>query len=94
MSVSRNFVYNVAYQILLLALPLVTAPYVSRMLGAASLELQKEYGMVNIENCMINVLRKIKRLVIHAQRRAMMHFNSTDTNIRAIVANSVGNHAA
>lgn len=32
-SVQKNFLYNVAYQILLVLLPLVTAPYISRMLG-------------------------------------------------------------
>ena len=33
MSVKRNFIYNVAYQVLALILPLVTAPYLSRVLG-------------------------------------------------------------
>lgn len=33
-SVKRNFVYNVAYQILVILLPLITAPYISRTLGA------------------------------------------------------------
>lgn len=33
-SVKRNYIYNVAYQILVLVTPLVTTPYVSRVLGA------------------------------------------------------------
>lgn len=33
-SVKRNFVYNVSYQILVILLPLITAPYISRTLGA------------------------------------------------------------
>lgn len=33
MSIKRNFLYNVAYQLLTIALPLVTAPYLSRVLG-------------------------------------------------------------
>lgn len=37
MSVKKNFLYNVAYQILVLILPLVTAPYLSRVLGAEGL---------------------------------------------------------
>ena len=37
MSVKKNFLYNVAYQVLVLALPLVTAPYLSRVLGANGL---------------------------------------------------------
>ena len=37
MSVRKNFAYNVAYQVLALVLPLVTAPYLSRVLGADGL---------------------------------------------------------
>lgn len=33
-SVKKNFLYNVVYQLLLIALPLVTTPYISRVLGA------------------------------------------------------------
>lgn len=36
-SIRKNFIYNLAYQILALALPLITAPYVSRVLGANNL---------------------------------------------------------
>lgn len=37
MSVKKNFLYNVAYQVLTLVLPLVTAPYLSRVLGSEGL---------------------------------------------------------
>ena len=33
-SIQKNFIYNVLYQILLVILPLITAPYISRTLGA------------------------------------------------------------
>ena len=33
-SVKKNFMYNTAYQILILIIPLVTAPYLSRVIGA------------------------------------------------------------
>lgn len=33
-SIQKNFIYNVLYQILLVILPLITAPYISRKLGA------------------------------------------------------------
>lgn len=36
-SVAANFVYNVAYQVLCLIMPLVTSPYLSRVLGAEQL---------------------------------------------------------
>ena len=33
-SVKRNYIYNVAYQLLTIVTPLITTPYVSRKLGA------------------------------------------------------------
>lgn len=36
-SLKKNLAYNVAYQILIIILPLITAPYVSRVLGADGL---------------------------------------------------------
>ena len=36
-SVTRNYIYNLIYQLLILVLPLITAPYVSRRLGAENL---------------------------------------------------------
>lgn len=33
-SVSKNYIYNLTYQILLIVLPIITTPYVSRALGA------------------------------------------------------------
>ena len=36
-SVKKNYLYNVTYQILLIILPLLTAPYISRVLGAESI---------------------------------------------------------
>lgn len=34
MSVKKNLIYNIVYQILLLLLPLITTPYISRVIGA------------------------------------------------------------
>lgn len=36
-SVKKNFIYNIAYQVLLLLLPLITAPYLSRVVGPSGL---------------------------------------------------------
>ena len=33
-SVKKNFIYNTTYQILILIIPLITAPYLSRVIGA------------------------------------------------------------
>ena len=35
--VKKNFIYNTAYQILVILLPLVTTPYISRTLGATGI---------------------------------------------------------
>ena len=34
-SIRKNFIYNVVYQVLLILLPLITMPYISRVLGTA-----------------------------------------------------------
>ena len=34
MSIVKNFLYNVSYQLLTILLPLITVPYVSKILGA------------------------------------------------------------
>ncbi len=36
-SITKNYVYNLLYQVLTLILPLVTAPYISRVLGAENI---------------------------------------------------------
>lgn len=36
-SITKNYMYNLIYQILILALPLITTPYVSRVLGAENI---------------------------------------------------------
>lgn len=59
-SLKKNLAYNVAYQILVIILPLITAPYVSRVLGADGLGTYSYifsivtyfglFGMLGIEN--------------------------------------------
>ena len=36
-SITKNYIYNLLYQITLLVLPLVTTPYISRVLGAENI---------------------------------------------------------
>ena len=36
-SVAKNYIYNLMYQILMLILPLITTPYISRVLGAENI---------------------------------------------------------
>ncbi|MGK4016867.1 oligosaccharide flippase family protein [Weissella paramesenteroides] len=48
-SVKLNFVYNTAYQLLVILTPLVTAPYIARVFGAMV------YGNVSYSNSVLNV---------------------------------------
>ena len=36
-SVTKNYMYNLIYQVLVLILPLITTPYISRVLGAENI---------------------------------------------------------
>lgn len=46
--VKKNFIYNIIYQILILLIPLITIPYVSRVLGANGLGIYSyTYSIVN-----------------------------------------------
>lgn len=47
-SLKTNFIYNILYQFLVIALPLITAPYLSRVLGAAKIgEYSYTYSIAN-----------------------------------------------
>ena len=36
-SVKKNYIYNLTYQILVMIVPLITTPYLSRVLGAEAI---------------------------------------------------------
>ena len=36
-SIAKNYIYNLTYEILILILPLITTPYISRVLGAENI---------------------------------------------------------
>ena len=36
-SVAKNYIYNLCYQILIIVLPIITTPYISRVLGAENI---------------------------------------------------------
>ena len=36
-SITKNYIYNLSYQILVLILPIITTPYISRILGAENI---------------------------------------------------------
>ena len=45
--IKKNFIYNLAYQILVVLLPLITTPYVSRVLGSEGVGI---FGFTNSVN--------------------------------------------
>ena len=48
MSVKKNFIYNLSYQILIMILPLITTPYISRVIGADGIGIQSyTYSIAN-----------------------------------------------
>lgn len=57
---AKNYLYNVAYQILVLLAPIVTAPYLSRVLGADNL------GIYSYVNSSGNIITTISLLGIYA----------------------------
>lgn len=58
--IARNFFYNVAYQILVLVTPIVTAPYLTRVLGAENL------GIYSYISSSGNIISTISLLGIYA----------------------------
>ena len=46
-SVKKNYIYNVMYQIMALLTPLITTPYISRVLGAEGIGIYSFTGNVN-----------------------------------------------
>ena len=59
-NIVRNYLYTAAYQILILIAPIVTAPYLARVLGADNLGI---YGYVNSSG---NIITTISLLGIYA----------------------------
>lgn len=48
MSVKKNFIYNFSYQILIMILPLITTPYIARVIGAEGVGIQAyTYSIAN-----------------------------------------------
>ena len=48
MSVKKNFIYNFSYQILIMILPIVTTPYIARVIGPEGVGVQSyTYSVAN-----------------------------------------------
>lgn len=75
-SITKNFIYNVAYQLMLIILPLITTPYISRVLGSEGIGvyaytytianyfmLVAMLGVKNYGNRSVAVVRENKKLL-------------------------------
>jgi O-antigen/teichoic acid export membrane protein len=58
--IKRNYIYNLAYQLLVLLAPLITAPYLARVLGASNL------GIYSYVNSSGSIIATISLLGIYA----------------------------
>ena len=58
--IAKNYLYNAAYQILVLIAPIITAPYLARVLGASNL------GIYSYVNSSGNIITSISLLGIYA----------------------------
>lgn len=83
-SIKRNYVYNMGYQILLLITPLITTPYVSRVLGADGI------GTVSYAESVVSYFSLFATMGIttHGQREVSYVQNSRE-NRNAVFWNSV-----
>ena len=57
---AKNYIYNVAYQILIILTPIITAPYLTRVLGASNL------GIYSYVNSVGSIVTTVSLLGIYA----------------------------
>lgn len=78
-SIAKNYFYNIGYQILILILPLITTPYVSRILGPDGVG---RYGLTNSISQYF-VLFGCVGLNLYGQREIAYH--QTDTEKKSVI---------
>ena len=77
-SIKKNYIYNTLYQILTLITPLITTPYISRVLGANGL------GIYSYTNSIVTYFTLFAALgtVSYGQREIAMHRDSPEDSSR------------
>lgn len=77
-SIKKNYIYNTLYQILTLITPLITTPYISRVLGANGL------GIYSYANSIVTYFTLFAALgtVSYGQREIAMHRDSPEDSSR------------
>ena len=78
-SVKKNFIYNSAFQVLVLIVPFVTTPYVSRILGADNI------GKYSYASAMVTYFTLLAALgsTIYGQRKIAYYRDDKETMSRA-----------
>ena len=71
----KNFIYNIIYQMLLIALPLVTAPYVSRVLGVSGVGTYSYIYSIAYYFCLFGMLG----ISNHGNRSIALKKNDSDS---------------
>ena len=75
--ITKNYFYNLAYQLLTILTPIITAPYLSRVLGADNLGI---YGYVNSSGNVITTLALLGIYAYGNRQTAYVRDNKDDLN--------------
>ena len=78
-SVSRNYIYNLAYEVLTVLVPLVTTPYVSRVLGANNI------GIYSYTNSIVTYFMLFAALGTTVYARREIAYRQDDVEKKSIV---------
>lgn len=82
MSIKKNLIYNITYQILIIILPLITTPYISRVIGAEGVGVQS-YTYSIVSYFVLFIMLGINN---YGNRTIAMARNNKETLNRAFVS--------
>lgn len=80
-SVKKNYIYNLTYQILVIILPLITAPYISRVLGAENIGIYSYTTSISAYFILFGSLG----VNLYAQREIAFHQNDKKENSKTFL---------
>ena len=80
-SVKKNYIYNLIYQILVIILPLITAPYISRVLGAENIGIYSYTTSISAYFILFGSLG----ISLYAQREIAYHQDNKKKNSKTFL---------
>ena len=80
-SVKKNYIYNLMYQILVILLPLITAPYISRVLGAENIGIYSYTTSISAYFILFGSLG----VSLYAQREIAFHQDNKKENTKTFI---------